>query len=414
MKKKILLIHQNLPSQFSNLIPFLLNHPNVELIGIKEKNETSVFSDHTTLRGMNLVEYTLEPFDRSKENYLISVLDQHVLRGRLVGQIAEALKEQQFEPDVIIAHSGWGETLFLKERFPKAQLMILQEFFHGPNAPDINFDKEFQVGNEIIDVSIMNRTLCLQACFDADVIMTPTQWQADLIPSEFQRKVKVVHDGIRADLFEPNETAEFQLSNGKRLTKQDKVITYIARGLEPYRGFHTFVRSIPEIQKLDPEVEFVIVGNDGVYYSPPLADPQMTYRQHYLNQIKDRADFSKIHLYQNLPQDICKRLLQISTVHAYYTYPFFSSLTILEAMSTGCVVLGSRTGPVEEFITDGMTGYLFDFFDIKQFAQKAVSIINQDPNVRHRVGMRAREFIKACLDWETKIQPFWERFLRLN
>jgi glycosyltransferase involved in cell wall biosynthesis len=140
----------------------------------------------------------------------------------------------------------------------------------------------------------------------------------------------------------------------------------------------------------------------------------MTYREYYFNQIKNKADFSKVHVYSNLPQELCCRLMQVSTLHAYYTYPFFSSLTILEAMSTGCVVIGSKTGPVEEFITDGMTGYLFDFFNIKQFAEKAVRIIHQDPDQRYRVGMRAREFIKACLDWETRVQPFWERFLKLK
>lgn len=414
MKKKILLVHQNLPSQFSNLIPFLKNHPNVELVGIKEKNESSPFSYHKVLRDMNIVEYTLANLDRSKENFLVSMLDNHVLRGQIVGRIADALKKQNFIPDVIIGHSGWGELLFLKDRFPKAHFVVLQEFFHGPQESDINFDPEFQIDDRIIDVSIMNRSIDLQACFDADVIMTPTQWQAEQIPSEFQRKIKVVHDGIRTDIFKPDETAEFKLRNGKILSKKDKVITYIARGLEPYRGFHSFVRALPEIQRQDPEVEIVIVGNDDIYYSPPLADSNITYRQYYFNQVKDKVDFSRIHIYANLPQELCKRLLQISTVHAYYTYPFFSSLSILEAMSTGCVVLGSKTGPVEEFITDGRTGYLFDFFNTKQFAKKAIEIINQHPDERYRVGMRARDFIKACLDWETKIQPFWERFLKIK
>lgn len=414
MKKKILIVHQNLPSQFCNLIPFLANHPNVELVGIKEKSDSSPFSNHEHLSGMNLIEYTLAAFDRSKEDFLVSMLDGHITRGRMVGAIANTLKEQAFIPDVIIVHSGWGEALFLKDRFPNAQFIILQEFFYGPKAPDINFDKEFQVSDKVNDVTIMNRSIALQACFDADVIMTPTQWQAELIPSEFQRKIKVVHDGIRTDFFMPDDEAEFKLSTGKVLTKKDKVITYIARGLEPYRGFHTFVRSIPEIQRLDPDIEIVIVGNDHVYYSPRLADPNSSYREYYFNQIKDKVNLSKIHIYSNLPQDLCKRLLQVSTVHAYYTYPFFSSLTILEAMACGCVVLGSKTGPVEEFITDGRTGYLFDFFDTKQFARKAIEIINQHPDDRYRVGTRARDFIKSCLDWKTKIQPFWERFLKIK
>lgn len=410
----ILLIHQNLPSQFNNLITFLLKQKNVNLIGVKEKNPSSPFSNHSVLRGMNIVEYTLNSFNREADNYLVTMLDNRIARGQLVGQIAKALKQQNFYPDVIIGHTGWGETMFLKGHYPDAKLVWLQEYFYGPNAPDINFDPEFQVDDSIIEISNINRLTDIHACLDADVITTPTQWQASLIPTEFQPKVKVVHDGIRTDIFCPNDDASFILANGKTLTKKDKVITYIARGLEPYRGYHIFLRAIPEIQHLDPDIEIVIVGNDGVYYSPKLPDGSLTYREHYLKEIESKVNMDKIHFYSNLPQDRCLSLMQISTLHTYFTYPFYSSLTILEAMSCGCVVLGSATGPVQEFITDKRTGYLFNFFDYKTFANKAVEIVNQHPDERYAVGQRARNMIKGCLDWTTQIEPFWERFLKLN
>lgn len=409
----ILLIHQNLPSQFNNLIPYLKNRSDVKLVGIKEKNISTPFSDHAVLHDMDIAEYTLNPISSNTTNPILSILDERILRGQIVGQIADTLKQQGFIPDIIIGHTGWGETMFLKDRFPNSKLVWLQEYFYGTNAPDINFDPEFRVDESIFNIANVNRFPDLHACMDADVIIAPTQWQAELIPSEFQRKVKVVHDGIRTDIFCPDESAEFYLPNGKRLTKADKVITYIARGLEPYRGFHTFMRSIPEIQRLDQEIEIVIVGNVNVYYSPQLPGG-VSYREHYLKQLEGKIDLSKVHFYSNLPQALCIRLMQISTVHTYFTYPFYSSLSIFEAFSCGCVVLGSATGPVQEFITDKRTGYLFNFFAVKEFAQKAVDIVNQHPDDRYAVGQRARNMVKGCLDWSTRIEPFWERFLRLK
>ena len=411
--KNILLIHQNLPSQFNNLITYLKSHPGVNLVGVKEKNLSTPYSNHSLLQGMNIVEYTL-PEQKKSSNQLERILDTSIQRGKLLVQIAEALIKQNFIPDIVIAHSGWGETLFLKDRFPDARLVILQEFFHGPNSPDINFDPEFQVDRSVNEIAVMQRSLDLQACFDADTIITPTQWQASLIPFEFAKKVRVVHDGIDTSRFMPNHKAQFQLPTKRTVTKKDKVITYIARGLEPYRGFHSFVRSIPAIQRQDKEIEIVIVGNDNVYYSPRLNHPTLTYREHYFKQIQNKADFSKIHVYDKLPQQRCIELMQVSRAHAYYTYPLFSSLTILEAMSCGCTVLGSKTGPVEEFIQPNRTGHLFPFFGIQEFANLAVHVVNDKTHTQEAIGNRARNFIKSCLDWETRIQPFWTRLIDLT
>ena len=363
---------------------------------------------------MEVAEYTLNPLKENTDQPILSLLDERIMRGKIVGQIAELLKKRNFYPDIIVGHTGWGETMFLKDRFPKAKLVLLQEYFYSSHAPDINFDPEFQVNDAIIEIANVNRLPDLHSCMDADIIITPTQWQAKLIPTEFQHKVEVVHDGIRTDIFHPDDNVHFDLPNGKRLTKESKLITYIARGLEPYRGFHIFMRAIPEIQKRDPDIEIVIVGNNGVYYSPKLPDDEGNFKEYYLRELGDKIDLSKVHFFANLAQPLCINLMQISTLHVYFTYPFYSSLSIFEVLSCGCTVLGSATPPVQEFIKDKDTGYLFNFFDIKGFAEKAVHIVNQDPIERHAVGQRARDMIKSRLDWSMCIEPFWENLLKLQ
>ena len=412
--KNILIIHQNLPSQYRYLLNYLKRREDVTLVGVKEQNMTSPYSDHTVLNGMNIIEYQLDRKDRSADGILLSVLDEHITRGSVLVKISKELISHNFIPDFVIVHTGWGEALFLKTCFPKAKLVILQELFHTPQSEDINFDPEFLVDDTINAIAVMNRTIGLQACFDADKIMVPSLWQAAHIPPEFQHKVTTMHDGVDTNYFAPNDTASFTLPDGRVLTKKDKVLTYIARGLEPYRGYHSFIRAIPEIQRQDPDIEIVIVGNDYVYYGPKLADKTLNYRELYFNEIKERVDCSKIHFFGKIPQANCLSLFQISSAHACYTYPFYGSLSILEAMSCGCKILGSSTGPITENVIDGETGYLFDFFNYQEFANLAVRVINDKSEENEAIGHQAREYIKTIIDWETVVKPFWDDYLGLD
>jgi hypothetical protein len=52
-------------------------------------------------------------------------------RGKRVAAGAAHLKRQGFRPDVIFAHIGWGEALFLKDIFPEARILLYCEFFYG-------------------------------------------------------------------------------------------------------------------------------------------------------------------------------------------------------------------------------------------------------------------------------------------
>jgi glycosyltransferase involved in cell wall biosynthesis len=186
--------------------------------------------------------------------------------------------------------------------------------------------------------------------------------------------MSVVHDGIDTDLVKPGAGREGEL------------ITYVARNLEPYRGFHIFMRAIPEIQKRRPNARIAIIGGDDVSYSPRLPEGQ-TYRVRLLREIDGKADLSRVSFMGKLPYAAYLDVLRKSSVHVYLTYPFVLSWSLLEAMSTGCLVVGSRTPPVEEVIRDGENGLLVDFFSPQGIAARVDEALSMDSTL---IRQRAR------------------------
>jgi glycosyltransferase involved in cell wall biosynthesis len=178
-----------------------------------------------------------------------------------------------------------------------------------------------------------------------------------------------VHDGIDTDLIAPGAPGE------------EELITYVARNLEPYRGFHVFMRAIPEIQRRRPKARIAIVGGDEVSYSARLPEGQ-TYRARLLRELDGRIDLSRVHFLGKLPYRRYLEVLSKSSIHVYLTYPFVLSWSLLEAMASGCLVLGSRTPPVEEVIRDGENGLLVDFFSTEAIAHKIDSALQMQKELR--------------------------------
>lgn len=298
-----------------------------------------------------------------------------VLHGQQVLRLLLDLKRKGYRPDVIVAHPGWGETLYAKDAFPDAKLIHFCEFYYHAHGADANFDPEFPLSLDSAARLRTRNSLHLLNLENCDLGITPTQWQYSLHPEAYRHKLRVIHEGIDTESLGPDPDAKLQLPNGKWLQAGLPIVTYVARNLEPYRGFHTFMRSLPQLLKQHPTCQVVIVGGDGVSYgSLPKNAPN--WRSKLLAE--NPLDISRVHFLGKVPYETYKKVLQVSAAHVYLTYPFVLSWSLLEAMASGCLIIGSDTAPVREVIRDGRNGLLVDFFDSAKLSEKLVAALNNE------------------------------------
>lgn len=378
---RYLFVHQNFPGQYGRIAAHYAAQTGNQVVAIGERAN---LQRRQQIPGVKLLGYELQPLE---VNSFEGNVQKAIHRGKRLAVGASVLRRSGFIPDVIFAHIGWGEALFLKDIFPEAKLLLYGEFFYRPRGGDLGFDPEYPANAEkILRLRVMNAPL-LMALDAADWTMAPTRWQWRQFPAAYRQRMSVVHDGIDTDAVTPGNPEE-------------ELITYVARNLEPYRGFHVFMRAIPEIQKRRPKARIVIVGGDEVSYSPRLPKGE-TYRARLLKEVDGRIDLSKVHFTGRIPYAEYVSILQRSSVHVYLTYPFVLSWSLLEAMSAGCLVLGSRTPPVQEVIRDGENGLLTDFFSTEGIAAKvdeALSRNFQELRARaRRTVVEQYDLKKICL-----------------
>ena len=398
---KILFIHQNFPGQFKFLAPALVKQGHTVVAMTMQKTEAKEW------QGVRLAPYTATRGTTPKVHPWISDFETKTIRAEACFRAALRIRAEGLNPDLIVSHHGWGESLFLKDVWPQAKLAIYCEFYYHPRGADVGFDPEFPAedAGEVCRLRLKNLNNLLH--FEvADAAISPTHWQASTFPEPFRSKITVVHDGIDTEAVAPNPAVSLTLNGNIKLTRADEVITFVNRNLEPYRGYHIFMRTLPELFKRRPQARVLIVGADDVSYG---ARPEegKKWKDIFASEVRPQisdADWARVHFLGHIPYQHFIPLLQLSTVHVYLTYPFVLSWSLLEAMSVGCAIVASDTQPLREAIRHDDTGRLVDFFDVPGLANEVCALLD-DPVARQRLGANARAFAQATYDLKTVCLP---------
>jgi glycosyltransferase involved in cell wall biosynthesis len=394
-----LFIHQNFPAQYRHIIRYLADQPGNDVYFITQSRDSEI-------PGVKKLVYTVQvPSPLNCHPYSVDY-DIAVRTGLAVVQVCQTLQQQGIEPDIIAGHCGWGETLFVKDVFPQAPLLSYFEFYYHFSYVDVNFDPEYPTAmGEAFRLRAAN-AVNLVAYDAADWGNTPTEWQRSLYPPEMRTRITTIHEGVDTNVAAPNPAASIKL-NGESLvlTAADEVITYVARNLEPYRGFHIFMRAAKEILQRRPNAHIVIVGGDEVSYGAP-PPPGETFRSLMLKELGTDLPTDRIHFTGQVSYKFYLNVLQISSAHVYLTYPFVLSWSFLEAMACGCAIIGSDTPPVLEVIKDNENGLIVDFFSPTAIADRVDQILDQPDKMQH-IRSGARNTAVTQFDFRNVMLPRW-------
>jgi len=392
---KLLFVHQNFPGQYCHLAAHYGAQPGHEVVALGEAKNLN--RPQARIPGVKVCGYTLPALPGGKADSFDRSVHNAIHRGKHVAAAASRLRQAGLRPDVVFAHIGWGEALFLKDVFPEARVVLYCEFFYRSHGADFGFDPEFPpTAEKLLRLRVMNAPL-LMSLGASDAGVAPTRWQQRQFPPPYRPGLAVLHDGIDTDRACPENNVD----------RKEEVVTYISRNLEPYRGFHSFMRAIPEIQRRRPKARIVIVGGDEVSYSPRLP-PGQTYKARMLKALEGKIDLSRIDFHGRMPYDDYLRLLRASSVHVYLTYPFVASWSLLEAMSSGALIVASRTPPVQEFVVDGENGLLADFFSPEGIAERVDYALSNDLG---ELRKNARRTVVGRYDLKSVCLPAQVRFI---
>lgn len=385
---KILFLHPNFPAQFRHLAATLGQNPKNQVVYGTNRREGQI-------AGVIKVIYEKSRTARPETHHYVRTLENAVLEGQAVYRLAQRLKDENFYPDIVYGHSGWGPTLFMKDVFPKSKLLCYFEWFYNAHGSDADFDPSDPINaDDEARIRTKNAPILLDL-YSCDRGLAPTNWQRQQFPKEFQPKIKVHHDGIDINYFKPVENAKLVLPRiNLDLSQVSEIVTYVARGMEPYRGFPQLIETISILQKKRPQCHFVIVGKNRVAYGKTLPNNQ-TYKDVMLEKFP--LDGDRVHFTDLLPYNEYLQVLQASSVHIYLTRPFVLSWSMLEALATGCLIVGSATPPVKEVIEDGVNGLLVDFFNPEQIADRVIEALD-NPDKMAAIRTKARETIVENYD----------------
>lgn len=397
---RFLFIHQNFPGQFLHIIRHLGRNPENEIVFISEVNENAIDN----------VRRVLYRIGRAPEVKTMPGLHEYelgLLRAEAVARAARNLKALGFTPDVIIGHHGWGELLDIKDVYPSTPLLGYFEFFYHTQGLDVDFDPEFPMEAALRPVVRQKNAINLLALNLNEHGQTPTDFQLKTYPSWARPQINLIREGVDLKLCRPDPGAARRPLdvNGHIFTPEKQLVTYVARNLEPYRGFHTFMRALPRLLAERADIEVAIIGGDRVSYGRLPGKGFPNWREALLAELGDKLDLSRIHFLGQVSYAHYLKLLQRSDAHVYLTYPFVASWSLREALATGCPIVGSDTQPVREFIKDGQSGLLVSGLDPDSITASVLRILS-DRELSHVLRRNARREAETNLDLDVYLNHY--------
>ena len=405
---RFLFVHQNFPGQYVHIVRHLTRDLH-DVVFLSEPNANSV-------PDVRKIAYVSQRASDERIHEHAREFEMAVRRAEAAATAARQIKALGFTPDIIIGHHGWGEMLNMQDVFSRTPLLGYFEFFYNLLGQDVGFDPEFPFPEHRLPLVRAKNGVNLAALSLLGAHgQTPTEWQLGTYPAWARDRITLLREGVDLTACSPaapRASRRFVLPDGFRLEHRHKLVTYMSRNLEPYRGFHIFMRALPSLQASRPDLHVSIVGTDLPGYGA-LPDDGSTWRDTILRELSGKLDLERVHFLGQIPYDTHIALLRRTDAHVYLTYPFVASWSLREAMAVGAPIIGSDTRPVREFITHEKTGLLTPFLEPERLADSVLRLL-EDSRLSQVLRANARRFAEAHLDREVYLANYAALIERLT
>ena len=396
---KILFVHQNYPGQYREILPRLAATGQHKIVFLTQRTGLPAPRDHA------IAVYKPDHVPADNAYPYTRWFEQTTGAGVGVAKACGELKKRGFTPDIAVGHVGWGEMTFIKEIWPDVPVVGYFEYYFLAEGGCLNYDPEFPERLNIAALLRARNAMNYLSYMAVDAGHTASQWQKETYPSLFHDKISVMHEGVRADLLTPDHDSPITvtLDGHAPFSRDDELVTYIARNLEPIRGVHSFMRCLPMLQKARPNVRVAVIGGDDVSYGAKLGDGD-SYRARLTRELGDKVDWTRVHFLGRVAYPQLIDLIRLARCHLYLTVPFVVSWSMLEAMALEKTVVASDVKPVRAFMEHGKTGLLVDFLSPEKIAQTIAGVLAHRDNNRD-IGTAARAHVLKTYDFQSVCYP---------
>ena len=391
---QILFVHPNFPAQFGPLLSKLSELPHVHPVFVTRNiRETP---DH-----VRIIRFETKGGATKHTHYCSRTFENAVWNAHAIYEACKAAPD--LDPDLIVGHSGFGTTVFLRELY-RCPIVNLFEYYYHPHGSDLDFRPE-RVPPELNFLrSYTRNAMILLDLTGCTAGYTPTPWQWSLLPEAFRSKVEIIHDGIDTQFWRRRRGP--RRLGDEELDADTRVVTYVARGLESMRGFDIFIRVAKQIAARMPNVIFVVAGSDRSHYgNDGRYIRTRSFREHVLQE--EQPDLSRFRFLGTVSREQLANVLSLSDVHIYLTVPFVLSWSLLDALACECTVVASDTAPVREVIHHGNTGLLADFFDVEGLSGHALDVLGQ-PTAFSHLARNGRTLVESEYSLEKTFPRLWD------
>ena len=387
----VLFVHKNFPAQFGHIARRLVDRHGFRCTFVSEKGPANV-------GGVEVIPYCTSGGATQQTHICSRTFENAAWHSWGVFQ---ALKGRpDVRPDLVVGHSGFSSTVFLRELYD-CPFINYFEFYYHVSGTDMDFRPDFPTTETHRLRSFLRNAMLLVDLEHAQAAYSPTHWQRDLFPERFRDKISVIFDGVDLDLWRPFPVPDRRVGNVV-LPADKKIVTYVSRGFESMRGFDVFMKAAKKLYERRSDVLFVVVGEDRICYG---GDAERiggaSFKSWVLSQ--DQYDLSRFLFLDRIPPDHLAQLFNLSDLHIYLTVPFVLSWSLMNALACGTTVLASDTAPVREMIEHERNGLLTDFFDADALADQATAVLDS-PEAFRQLGaagaamIRDRYGLDDCLE----------------